>query len=101
MRVMFQNIRDAWQVFQAEEEERLAKRNQYTACLGENAFGNHIRSYVLTPYQLVKDHRTSHQDGDVTAVLTGEIDSFIESALVAEHVGRRGESHSGESSGVG
>lgn len=97
---MFPNVRNVRQVFQAEEEKRLAERNQYTAGLGENAFGNHIRSYVLTPYQLVKDHRTGHQDGDVAAVLTGEIDSFIESALVAEHVGRPGGSHPGESGGV-
>lgn len=38
----------------------------------------------MSPYQLVKDHRTGHQDGDVTAVLDGDVDAFIEAALMAE-----------------
>jgi peptide chain release factor 2 len=47
------------------------------------AWGNQIRSYVLQPYRLVKDLRTSHQNGNVDAVLDGEIDPFIESYLLA------------------
>lgn len=76
------------QIFQYEEEERRAKRNEYASGLGDNAFGNQIRSYVLTPYQMVKDHRTGKQDGDVSAVLEGDLDGFIDAALIAEHTRR-------------
>jgi peptide chain release factor 2 len=48
---------------------------------GEIAWGSQIRSYVLQPYQMVKDHRTDLQVGNVEAVLDGDIDEFIESYL--------------------
>lgn len=48
---------------------------------GEIAWGSQIRSYVLQPYQMVKDHRTDYQVGNVEAVLNGALDGFIESYL--------------------
>jgi len=48
---------------------------------GEIAWGSQIRSYVLQPYQMVKDHRTNFQTGNVDAVLDGELNGFVESYL--------------------
>jgi len=63
------------------QEER---RKEMEAIAGEArnvGFGSQIRSYVLAPYQLVKDLRTEHETGNVQAVLDGELDSFMESFL--------------------
>ena len=63
---------------QLEREEELSKA--YDA-KGEIAWGNQIRSYVLQPYQMIKDHRTNCERGDVDRVLDGDIDDFIEAYL--------------------
>jgi len=59
------------------EEERAVLRGEYTKA----EWGSQIRSYVLHPYQLVKDHRTEHEMGNSQAVLDGELDSFMEAYL--------------------
>ncbi|MEC8704069.1 MAG: peptide chain release factor-like protein, partial [Candidatus Neomarinimicrobiota bacterium] len=46
------------------------------------AWGSQIRSYVFHPYNLVKDHRTSHETGNISAVMDGKIDDFIRSFLI-------------------
>ena len=61
-----------------ERERELAKSYDEK---GEIAWGNQIRSYVMQPYQMVKDHRTDHQTSDVERVLDGDIDEFIEAYL--------------------
>ena len=48
---------------------------------GEIAWGSQIRSYVLNPYQMVKDHRTNVEEGNVQKVLDGELDPFMEAYL--------------------
>ena len=66
------------EIKQAEQEEKLSElRGEYTKA----EWGSQIRSYVLHPYQLVKDHRTDHEMGNTQAVLDGDIDPFIESFL--------------------
>ena len=57
-----------------QDAEQMAKYGQK----GEIAFGSQIRSYVLQPYTLAKDHRTHHEVGDVNSVLDGNLDGFIE-----------------------
>ncbi len=54
------------------------------------AFGSQIRSYVLHPYQMIKDHRTKEQVGDVARVLDGDIDQFIKAYLKAKAAGTLG-----------
>ncbi len=64
-----------------EEQKREAQYAKVYDEKGEISFGSQIRSYVLQPYQLVKDVRTGHEVGNPRAVLDGEIDGFIESFL--------------------
>jgi len=45
-------------------------------------FGSQIRSYVLHPYTMVKDHRTNHEVGNATAVLDGDLDGFVRAELL-------------------
>jgi peptide chain release factor 2 len=67
-----------YEYYKAQRDEELAKLEGTKQAI---AWGSQIRSYVLAPYQLVKDHRTGEETGNVSAVLDGEIDRFIETFL--------------------
>jgi peptide chain release factor 2 len=63
------------------EEERAAELDAIAGKQAQVGWGSQIRSYVLQPYQMVKDLRTEHESGNVAAVLDGDIDGFIEAYL--------------------
>jgi peptide chain release factor 2 len=68
-------------LYMLEQKKRDAELAKNYSEKGEIAWGSQIRSYVLQPYRMVKDHRTNFQTGNVDAVLDGEFDGFIESYL--------------------
>ena len=70
---------------QEKREEELAKERGAAQDIG---FGSQIRSYVLQPYQLVKDHRTDFETGNTQGVLDGALDDFIREYLLARAAGR-------------
>ena len=85
-RSQHQNKAKALQILAAKLAEKArAQRQAELESLGgertENAWGNQIRSYVLAPYQLVKDLRTGVETGNVEAVLDGDLDMFMEAEL--------------------
>jgi peptide chain release factor 2 len=68
-------------LIQMEEERRQAEIAELKGDHVDAGWGNQIRSYVLHPYQMVKDHRTEYETGNVQAVLDGQLDEFMESYL--------------------
>lgn len=80
------NREKAMQMFKAKlqlmkEQEQAEKVSDIRGEVKEIGFGNQIRSYVLQPYTMVKDHRTNVENSNVTAVLDGNIDIFINAYL--------------------
>jgi peptide chain release factor 2 len=71
----------AAKLVQLQRAERQAELDSLSGPKVDVAWGNQIRSYVMAPYQMVKDHRTGEETGNVDAVLDGEIDEFIEAEL--------------------
>jgi peptide chain release factor 2 len=70
-------------LYELELEKRQAETAELEANKADISFGSQIRSYVLAPYQLVKDTRTKLERGNVEAVLSGDIDDFIKAFLLA------------------
>jgi len=70
-----------------EQERREAELARERGAAQDIGFGSQIRSYVLHPYQLVKDHRTEHEMGDAQRVLDGDLDGFIHAYLLAKAAG--------------
>jgi peptide chain release factor 2 len=69
-------------LFELEERKRREELEKFSKDKKEIAWGSQIRSYVLHPYQMVKDHRTGVEIGNTNAVLDGAIDEFIEAYLM-------------------
>ncbi len=91
-RSQHQNKAKAMQILGAKlaERARMERRAELDALSGDrvdNAWGNQIRSYVMAPYQLVKDLRTNYETGNVEAVLDGDLDGFMEAELRRQREG--------------
>ena len=92
-RSQFQNKDRAMQMLKAKlymlkQQENAEKISDLRGDVKENGFGSQIRSYVLQPYTMIKDHRTGYDVGNVTSVLDGGIDGFISAFLKWESLGR-------------
>jgi peptide chain release factor 2 len=69
-------------------EEREAEVARERGEVQDTGFGSQIRSYVLHPYQMVKDHRTDHEAGNAQGVLDGDLDEFVHAYLLAKASGK-------------
>ena len=77
----------AAKLYQIKEREHLDKISDIKGVQKEIAWGSQIRSYVFMPYTLVKDHRTGFENGNVDAVMDGDLDGFINAYLKAASKG--------------
>jgi len=77
-------------LYTLKQKDQQAKLEQIGGAKKDIAFGSQIRSYVLQPYQMIKDHRTKLQVGDVNRVLDGDIDQFIKTYLMQKSSGTLG-----------
>ncbi len=68
-------------LFEAEEKKKQAELDELNSQKTDIAWGSQVRSYVLHPYQMVKDHRTNFETSQTTAVLDGDLDPIIEASL--------------------
>src|SRR5687767_652638 len=78
-------------IFDMKMKEQAAKLEQLDGEKKDIAFGHQIRSYVLHPYQMAKDHRTKEEVGDINRVLDGDLDMFIKSYLMKKAAGTLGQ----------
>jgi peptide chain release factor 2 len=80
----------AAKLYDLELQKREAETAAYNATKSQIAWGSQIRSYVLAPYRMVKDHRTGHESGNPDAALDGELEAFVEAYLLAAAGGTLG-----------
>ena len=83
-------------LFDIRMKEQQSKLDQIGGAKKEIAFGSQIRSYVLHPYQMVKDHRTKFEVSDPTRVLDGDLDPFIKAYLMQKASGTLGQAVAGD-----
>ncbi len=76
-------------LYQMELDRRSAAINEAYENKGEAGWGNQIRSYVLQPYQMVKDLRTGHETSDTGGVLDGDLDGFMSATLALKASGKK------------
>jgi len=77
-------------LLQLEEDKKRSEMERQYGEKGEIAFGSQIRSYVFQPYQMVKDHRTGCETGNIQAVMDGALEPFIEAKLRGQAAGDDG-----------
>ena len=75
-------------LYQMELDRRSAAVNEAHEAKGDAGWGNQIRSYVLQPYQMVKDLRTNHETSDTQGVLDGDLDPFMAATLALDMAGK-------------
>jgi peptide chain release factor 2 len=78
-------------LLQIEEDKKRSEMERQYGEKGEIAFGSQIRSYVFQPYQMVKDHRTGHETGNIQGVMDGGLEKFIEAKLRGQVAGESDE----------
>jgi peptide chain release factor 2 len=78
-------------LLQIEEDKKRSEMEQQYGEKGEIAFGAQIRSYVFQPYQMVKDHRTGCETGNIQSVMDGNLEAFIEAKLRGQVAGESGD----------
>jgi peptide chain release factor 2 len=69
-------------LYNLEKRKQEEKKHEMQETQKDIAWGSQIRSYTLQPYRMIKDHRTKHEEGNVDAVLDGDLDRFIEAYLL-------------------
>ena len=83
-------------LYDLEKQKQQAKLDAVENAKKDIAFGSQIRSYVMHPYRMVKDHRTKYEVGDVDRVMDGDLDAFIKSTLAARARGTLGQAVTAE-----